>query len=69
MQTGEWMAYYCSLCFSDQFSYKTLCISMHGFKDMNFARFKHFLQKQNGKVRAGLDLHCPGPIWPAAGDR
>jgi hypothetical protein len=39
MQTGEWMAYSCSLHFSDLFPYITLCIWSYRFKDMILARF------------------------------
>jgi hypothetical protein len=44
MQTDEWIAYLDSLYFSDRFSYKILCIPTNGLKDINFARFKHFLE-------------------------
>jgi hypothetical protein len=43
MQTVEWMSYSGSSHFSDKLSYKILFISGYGLKDMNFARFKHFL--------------------------
>jgi hypothetical protein len=44
MQTDERMSYSCSLCFSDQFSYKILCISIYGSKDMIYASLSHFLE-------------------------
>jgi hypothetical protein len=44
MQTVEWMSYSGSSHFSDKISYKILCILSYGFKDMNFARLKHFLE-------------------------
>jgi hypothetical protein len=58
------MAYSCSSHFSDQFSYITLCISNYGLQDMNFTRFKHFLQnkeERKGRGRTGPNLRCPGP--------
>jgi hypothetical protein len=36
---------------------------------MNFTRFVYFLEKQNGKGRAGLDLHCHGPDLACCGRR
>jgi hypothetical protein len=38
------MAYSDSTHFSDKLSYKILFISSYGSKDMNYARFTHFLQ-------------------------
>jgi hypothetical protein len=72
MQTDEWMAYSCSSCFSDQYSYRTLFISNYGLKDMNFARFKHFSAKtkEKGTAWGELGRTCTvlRPIWAAAGD-
>jgi hypothetical protein len=59
MQTNVWMAYSCSLCFSDRFSYIKHFISSYGSEDMNFARFEQFMQKktkQEGASRAGPAL-------------
>jgi hypothetical protein len=55
MQTNIWMAYSCSLCFSDRFSYKILCIPTNGLKDINFARFKHFLVFSEKEKDAGTN--------------
>jgi hypothetical protein len=41
MQTSIWMTYLDSTHFSDKFSYKILCISIYGSKDMNLARFAY----------------------------
>jgi hypothetical protein len=64
MQTDEWMAYSCSLDFSDQFSYIKHFIPSYSLRDMIFARFKHFLKnkrEKDGRERTGPDLHDPGP--------
>jgi hypothetical protein len=37
------MLYSDSSYFSDKISYKILCIPSYGSKDINFARFNHFL--------------------------
>jgi hypothetical protein len=41
MQTVVWMAYSDSTHFSDEKSYKILCILSCGLKDMNFASFAY----------------------------
>jgi hypothetical protein len=39
MQTVVWMTYSDSTHFSDKLSYKILCISSYGLKDMIYTRF------------------------------
>jgi hypothetical protein len=41
MQTSIWMAYSNSMHFSDPKTYKILCISSYGWKDMNLAKFAY----------------------------
>jgi hypothetical protein len=48
------MAYSDSTHFSDKFSYKILFISSYGLKDMNLARYKHFLKFQKNRDWLGL---------------
>jgi hypothetical protein len=51
MQTGVWMAYSCSSCFSDRNSYITLFISSYQLEGTNFASFKHlWLFSENRKT-------------------
>jgi hypothetical protein len=45
MQTDEWMAYSCSVHFSDQNSYITLFISSYILEDMIFARYRFCKKK------------------------
>jgi hypothetical protein len=56
MQTVVWMAYSDSTHFSDKFSYKILCISSYGLKDMNLARFKYLQEFSEKKIETGPDL-------------
>jgi hypothetical protein len=57
MQTSIWMTYSDSSHFSEQFSYKILCILSYGSKDMNLPRFAYLQEfTEEKKQKSGPDL-------------
>jgi hypothetical protein len=63
------MAYSCSLCFSDQFSYKIHFNPSYGLGNMIYARFEHFYAKHRKKERQGTNWAGPMSTWAGAGLR
>jgi hypothetical protein len=63
MHTGKWMLYSDSSHFSDKLSYKILFILSYGLKDINFARFNHFLPFSE-KQRTGRNFSHQGLTQP-----
>jgi hypothetical protein len=63
MQTVVWMAYSDYSHFSEQLSYKILCISSYGSKDINFARFDHFLLFSEKQRKCWKFSHPHGSTW------
>jgi hypothetical protein len=55
-QQQAWMAYSCSVHFSEQLSYRKHFIPSYRLKDMNFARYRHFLGFWIKQKKAGTFL-------------
>jgi hypothetical protein len=58
------MSYSDSSHFSNKFSYKILCISNYGLKDINFARFECLQEFYLNENRKTGDLFSPKALSP-----